>query len=358
MGYFNRDKRDRMERTLLIGAACLLLVIVIAGTAKMFSDAAMRPKEGTAEPASGAAESLSGKAPEDTPASMPESEPEPEGPSEEELRLQAVLDTLGDRCTGSAPQIQDPAAWNAGGKALMDRLEADPAYQAYGLTAHAEQPEEYPYLIAVNRAASTVTVYTPDEDGRYTVPYMAMVCSGGENTPMGFYYTPVSYSWRLLAGPCYGQYATRIWSSYLFHSVPYYTQHQDDLEYDQFNQLGTLASLGCIRLMVVDVKWIYDNCPLGTPVILYDDAEDPGPMGKPGTIYTDPADESLRGWDPTDPDERNPWDDKYLPGTAIRSDAAWEEYNAAMEDGRWDGSVNHNALQGFSTDSRLEGTRG
>ena len=26
-------------------------------------------------------------------------------------------------------------------------------------------------------------------------------------------------------------------------------------------------SLGCIRLAVVDVKWIYDNCPLGTPVV-------------------------------------------------------------------------------------------
>ena len=87
-------------------------------------------------------------------------------------------------------------------------------------------------------------------------------------------------------GPSYGQYATRIYDSYLFHSVPYYSQHKDDVEYDEFNLLGTRASLGCIRLAVVDVKWIYDNCPLGTPVIIYNDADDPGPMGKPGTIYT------------------------------------------------------------------------
>ena len=132
---------------------------------------------------------------------------------------------------------------------------------------------------------------------------------------------------------------TRIWDAYLFHSVPYYSQHKDDVEYDQFNELGTPASLGCIRLMVNDVKWIYDNCDIGTRVIIYDDAEDPGPMGKPGTIYTDPADETLRGWDPTDPDPENPWDDKYLSGTTIRSEAAWDEWNAAQEDGRWNTSL-------------------
>ena len=101
--------------------------------------------------------------------------------------------------------------------------------------------------------------------------------------------TPVNYDWRLLSGPCYGQYATRIWDAYLFHSVPYYTQHKDDLEYVEFNKLGTQASLGCIRLMVVDVKWIYDNCPIGTTVVIYDDAATPGPMGTPGTIYIDPT---------------------------------------------------------------------
>ena len=52
---------------------------------------------------------------------------------------------------------------------------------------------------------------------------------------------------------------------------------------------------------------IADDLPLGTPVIIYNDADDPGPIGKPGTIYTDPADTEKRGWDPTDPDPANPW---------------------------------------------------
>ena len=269
--------------------------------------------------------------------------------------------TASANATKDAPVVTDPATWNERGKALMDRLSSDEFFVSEGIDV--TEKEGFPYLIAVNRSASTVTVYTLDEEGRYTVPYMAMVCSAGKEgedteTPLGFYATPVNYDWRLLAGPSYGQYATRIWDAYLFHSVPYYTQHKDDVEYDQFNELGSPASLGCVRLMVNDVKWIYDNCEIGTRVIVYDDPDDPGPMGKPGTIYTDPADETLRGWDPTDPDPENPWDDKYLTGTTIRSQAAWDEWNAAQADGRWADSLTPTDLQGWSTDSSVEGTRG
>lgn len=75
-------------------------------------------------------------------------------------------------------------------------------------------------------------------------------------------------------------------------------------------------------------------------MVIYDNADDPGPMGKPGTIYTDPADESKRGWDPTDPDSANPWMQHSRSGTAIRSEAAWNEWNDAQNDGRWNGSIN------------------
>ena len=268
--------------------------------------------------------------------------------------LEAVLATCTDNATGEKPQVTDPAGWNEAGREIIDGLAADPVYAGRGFTGAVR--EGYPYLLAVNRAASTVTVYTADEENRYTVPFMAMVCSGGSDTPIGYFATPIKYEWRLLSGPCYGQYATRIWDAYLFHSVPYYTQHKDDVEYDQFNQLGTPASLGCIRLAVVDVKWIYDNCALGTPVLIYDDPERPGPMGKPGTIYTDPADESRRGWDPTDPDPVNPWPENFRTGTAIRSQAAWDQWDELHEE--WNTRLTPTNLRGFSTDSSKEGTRG
>ena len=282
----------------------------------------------------------------------PTAEPTPD-PAQE--RIAQVTARNGANATLNATQATDPDTWNASAVSILEGLQSQ--YSDLDLTVQ----EDYPYLLAVNREAGVVTVYASDEDPenpRYTVPYMAMVCSGGPDTPTGVYSTPVNYDWRLLSGPCYGQYATRIWDSYLFHSVPYYTQHKDDLEYVEFNKLGTQASLGCIRLMVVDVKWIYDNCPIGTPVIIYDDAENPGPMGKPGTIYIDPDDETYRGWDPTDPDGANPWDEQYRTGTTIRSDAAWAEWDAAQDDGRWQKSINPADLQGYSTDYKTEGTRG
>lgn len=385
--------RNKVKTLCLIaGAALCLAALVFAGV--RFALPAIRDVLSAA----GSADADQAAAEPTPPAEAGQDDPEAAGPAEptpspEELeaaardqRIQQVLSTMQDICTGAQPQVTDPATWNEAGKALMARLEADPYYQEWGFTANAAAfaaadselsrrgdmaaalsqwqeggaalADQYPYLIAVNRAASTVTVYTPDEEGRYTVPYMAMVCSGGPGTPTGFWFTPIRYQWRTLVGPCYGQNATRIYGSYLFHSVPYYTQHKDDVEYDQYNQLGTQASLGCIRLAVVDVKWIFDNCPLGTPVVIYDDENDPGPMGKPGTIYTDPANTEMRGWDPTDPDPANPWGDEYLPGTAIRSDAAWADYAAAMADGRWNATINVTDLRGESTDSTVEGTRG
>ena len=257
--------------------------------------------------------------------------------------------------TAEPTPAPDPeAVWAQAGKDTMAWLQSQPGFEGLDLTVQ----EGFPYFLAVNRDANTVTVYTADENGQYTKPYMAMVCSGGTDTPTGYWNTPVNYDWRLLAGPCYGQYATRINGPYLFHSVPYYTQHKDDLEYDEFNKLGTTASLGCIRLAVVDARWIYTNCPIGTPAAIYDDAANPGPMGKPDTLTTDPKDETLRGWDPTDPDPANPWSDEYLDGTAIRSAAAQSDWEAFKASEAFTQNLTPTDLQGWSHDSAIVGTRG
>ena len=104
----------------------------------------------------------------------------------------------------------------------------------------------------------------------------------------------------------YGQYATRIVGSILFHSVPYTKQNPANLEYWEYDKLGTKASAGCIRLTVIDAKWIYDNCKSGTKVEFYSDSN-PGPLGKPTAQKISDADENVRVWDPTDPRSDNPW---------------------------------------------------
>lgn len=166
---------------------------------------------------------------------------------------------------------------------------------------------KYPYYIKVNRKANCVTVYTYDDNGKYTVPVKAMVCSVGKNngTPTGVFRTQGKYTWRTLYGNVYGQYSTRINGNVLFHSVPYRKTQKDTLITKYYNQLGTAASAGCVRLTCADAKWIYDNCALGTTVEIYD-GSDAGPLGKPSAIKID-TNSPYAGWDPTDPDSKNPW---------------------------------------------------
>ncbi len=165
---------------------------------------------------------------------------------------------------------------------------------------------KYPYYIKINRVLNNVTIYAMDSNGEYSIPFKAMVCSTGTATPLGTYKIDINYRWRLLNGNVSGQYATRIVRDILFHSVPYFTRSENNLEYEEYNKLGTTASQGCIRLAVIDAKWIYDNCPLGTTVEIYDDEESPGPLGKPTPIEIDITSPN-KGWDPTDPNPNNPW---------------------------------------------------
>ena len=165
-----------------------------------------------------------------------------------------------------------------------------------------------PYAIYVNRKKNCVTVYTYDENGEYTVPIRAMVCSCGKNngTITGTFGIYFKHEWHPLFDNVYGQYVSGISGDYLFHSVPYYSPSPDDLEVEEFNKLGTSASLGCVRLSVSDTKWIYENCAYNTTIKIYDD-DTPGPLGKPETIkITD-----LKcGWDPTDDNKSNPYYNK------------------------------------------------
>ncbi len=167
------------------------------------------------------------------------------------------------------------------------------------------------YYIKVNYTANVVTIYTMDSNKEYTVPYKAMVCSTGIDTPKsGVYKMSGKYRWLLLFGGVYGQYSSRITGHILFHSVPYLAQSPDSLEYWEYDKLGTSASAGCIRLAVVDAKWIYDNCSKGTCVEFYS-SSDPGPLGKPSSQKIS-SNEQCRNWDPTDSTSGNPWK-SYVP---------------------------------------------
>lgn len=161
------------------------------------------------------------------------------------------------------------------------------------------------YTIKVNKTTNCITVYDNN------VPVKAMACSTGLNngTPSGTFYTQAKYQWKSLNGGVWGQYSTRITGHYLFHSVYYTSRNKSALKTSAYNKLGTAASAGCVRLTVADAKWIYDNCPIGTRVIITNEKTDPLP--KPVTMrLTENA--TYKGWDPTDPDANNPWKKEFV----------------------------------------------
>ena len=169
------------------------------------------------------------------------------------------------------------------------------------------QSQKNPYYIEVIRNHNVVVVYGLDGKGEYTKIVKVFICSVGLNdgTPTGTFKTTAGQRWHALFGGVFGQYTTRIDGHILFHSVPYTAKSLDALEYDEYNKLGSAASMGCIRMRVVDVKWIYDNCPIGMTVKIYD-GNLPDGVSKPSIKLIDTS-SSNKGWDPTDPDSNNPW---------------------------------------------------
>ena len=119
----------------------------------------------------------------------------------------------------------------------------------------------------MNRTTQTVTVYEKGRRGQLHRALQVHDLLHRAGHPVGFFHTSDQYDWRALVGGVYGQYATRIspTEGILFHSVPYYSAEKDQLETEEFNKLGTPASLGCVRLQIEDCKWIYDECPSGSP---------------------------------------------------------------------------------------------
>ena len=127
-----------------------------------------------------------------------------------------------------------------------------------------------PYYIVVDVSSQIVTVY---ETATQNIARQ-MICSSGANnrTPLGVFTMPMAQrkSYRvpwywISAYSRYVKYASRIYKGILFHSITFdSSKHQVGSE----ASLGRKASHGCIRLKIEDAKWIWDNCLMGTTVVI------------------------------------------------------------------------------------------
>ena len=231
------------------------------------------------------------------------------------------------------------------------RRNSDGAFFAYGTVGDTE-PRFYPCdetgVVALGESpvdfSCIVPVYTPTEppkaDGeKLLVVYLGsqsvvgyegrdgdweelrvMICSSGRqkhDTPVGTYKISDRYTYKLLGTGdtnCYGLWACRFKPHYLFHSVPISDKatkadaghYMCDMH--KYEKLGTVASDGCVRLTVADAKWIYDFSETGRVTVRVIKDKGPTPEKPPAVIWEEPyTDKNGYGWDPTDPDPRNPY---------------------------------------------------
>ena len=121
-----------------------------------------------------------------------------------------------------------------------------------------------PYIILVNRSTHKVGVfngwqgnwnlrqYWDCADGKPSTPTVTGVFKVGSR---GTYFD---------SGNARCHWWTQFYGDYLFHSVLY---NKDGTIQD--GRVGMALSHGCVRLQIQNAKWIYDNIPSGTTVVVY-----------------------------------------------------------------------------------------
>lgn len=141
-------------------------------------------------------------------------------------------------------------------------------------------PTPQPYRLTIDLTNQVTTVYGLDENGDYTTLVRQMICSTGTDsdpTPIKtFVLNGRRERWAYFPKwGSYAQYWTRLDSLNAFHSVIYRSVDEMALATGSYTGLGKKASHGCVRLMIDDAKWIYDNCGKGTEVVSFNGEPDP-----------------------------------------------------------------------------------
>ena len=161
------------------------------------------------------------------------------------------------------------------GKETQELLFSSQAVPASATPRPSPTPVPAPYHLMVDVTNQITRVYTLDEEGEYTVLVREMICSTGTRnnpTPLKTTLMPKTRArWGYFpTWDSHAQYLTRIDSANAFHSVLYTEPNEMALAVSSFEALGTRQSHGCVRLLVSDAKWIYENCEAGTIITVYE----------------------------------------------------------------------------------------
>lgn len=121
------------------------------------------------------------------------------------------------------------------------------------------------YLILVDRAACRTTIFAGSA-GAWNLLYNWQCAPGKPSTPtVGGQFTVGSKGYYFDSGNARCYWYTQFCGDYLFHSVLYSKYNGSLMD----GRVGMQLSHGCVRLPIQNAKWIYDNIPTGTKVVVF-----------------------------------------------------------------------------------------
>lgn len=154
-------------------------------------------------------------------------------------------------------------------KALEENLELKKYYELIDDESinYLDIDSKTPYFIFVSTADQKTYIYKKANNS--WVKEKEFICATGKEgteTPVGIFEIGSKGDWFYSAKFDRGaKYYLQFDGQYLFHSTPYYPDKKTIWE----DTLGEPASHGCVRLNTLDSKWMYENIPSETKVIIY-----------------------------------------------------------------------------------------
>jgi lipoprotein-anchoring transpeptidase ErfK/SrfK len=174
--------------------------------------------------------------------------------------------------SASSAQVSKKAAASSAsnsGSSLLAAISKDDAkYAAEQAILPSEvslQNAVKPYHIEVSIDNQNVTIY--DTNNKVIESFICSTGSSGTDTPKGtfsVYNRGKSFFNKDVQEGAY--YWVAFYKDYYFHSVPY-DKNQKIIQ-SIADDLGTKDSHGCVHLTIPDSKWVYDDIPNGTKVVV------------------------------------------------------------------------------------------
>ena len=148
------------------------------------------------------------------------------------------------------------------------------------------------HRIEVDLTNQICTVYGIYSDGskKGIMSEFVSTARKGKTTPVGTFKIQGASGGRkaklrtakMSSGSSYAEFLNRFTGAKCMHTVPYSKRQTTGHVFkSEFNKLGTPRSAGCVRMPWKMAKYIYEKCPVGTPVIVFKGKAGVYPMGKP-----------------------------------------------------------------------------